>query len=302
MKQKPNHPKIPRKDPKMRRANIIEKDSKQIGTIEDLTSVFESIASTKVAKVRGKVELSKEFFRLLWASYRFVKIDPKTHITNRELNSNPKQVFIIVSAEGGLGGDIDHRLIETMLGDYDKKTTDIIVLGTHGATQLTQRNINFVHFFQVPDTDSYIDVSPVISAVNEYSKIFVYYEEYISLSNQAIKRIDLVATMRGLSEEQEYDNINLAENTIFEPSVDQIAEQMEETMMSLVLSQSILESSLAQAASRFNAMAVAKKRASELLGLYQLEYHRSKRADSDRRLREVMISIKGKKKHAGGGA
>ncbi len=286
----------------MRRANIIEKDSKQIGTIEDLTSVFESIASTKVAKVRGKVELSKEFFRLLWASYRFVKIDPKTHITNRELSSNPKQVFIIVSAEGGLGGDIDHRLIETMLGDYDKKTTDIVVLGTHGATQLSQRNIDFVHFFQVPDTDSYIDVSPVISAVNEYSKIFVYYEEYISLSNQEIKRIDLVATMKGLSEEQDYDEINLAQNTIFEPSINQIAEQMEDTMMSLVLSQSILESSLAQAASRFNAMAVAKKRASELLTLYQLEYHRSKRADSDRRLREVMISIKGKKKHARGGA
>jgi len=284
----------------MRRANIIEKDSKQIGTIEDLTSVFESIASTKVAKVRGKVGLSKEFFRLLWASYRFVKIDPKTHITNRDLSSNPKQVFIIVSAEGGLGGDIDHRLIETMLGDYDKKTTDIVVLGTHGATQLSQRNIDFVHFFQVPDTDNYIDVSPVINAVNEYSKIFVYYEEYISLSNQEIKRIDLVATMKGMSEEQDYDEINLAQNTIFEPSIDQIAEQMEDTMMSLVLSQSILESSLAQAASRFNAMAVAKKRASELLGLYQLEFHRSKRADSDRRLREVMISIKGKKKHAGG--
>jgi F0F1-type ATP synthase gamma subunit len=71
---------------------------------------------------------------------------------------------------------------------------------------------------------------------------------------------------------------------------------MERGMMSLALSQVILDSGLAQAASRFNAMAGAKKRAFELIALYNLEYHRSKRSESDRRLREVLTAIK-KKKH-----
>ena len=75
---------------------------------------------------------------------------------------------------------------------------------------------------------------------------------------------------------------------------------MEVTMMTLALSQAILESSLAQDASRFNAMAVAKKRASELLGDYQLEFHRAKRSESDRRLREVMVSLKKKRNTTGG--
>ena len=87
-----------------------------------------------------------------------------------------------------------------------------------------------------------------------------------------------------------------AQDTIFEPSLDEIADEMEKTMMTLVLSQSILESSLAQAASRFNAMAVAKKRAGELLSDYMLEFHRAKRAESDRRMREVMISLKKKQR------
>jgi uncharacterized protein YehS (DUF1456 family) len=43
-------------------------------------------------------------------------------------------------------------------------------------------------------------------------------------------------------------------------------------------------------------MAAAKKRASELVALYRLEYHRSKRSEGDRALREVMVSLK-KKKH-----
>lgn len=286
----------------MRRASTVEKETIQITTIEDLTGVFESIASTQVAKVKNKVELSGEFFQLLWSRYRSIRVDPRTQITNRGgADKNGKNAFVIISAEAGLSGDIDLRLIETMLQNYDAKTTDIIVLGSHGANQLTQRGVHFERFFQVPETDKYIDVSPVIQAVMPYSKIVVYYEEYVSLGVQEIKSIDLISSMKTLSETDANEtDIMTAADTIFEPSLDEIAERMEMTMMTIALSQTILESSLAQAASRFNSMAVAKKRATELLVDYHLEFHRAKRSESDRRLREVMISIKKKKAHARG--
>ena len=286
----------------MRRASAIEKESQQIATVENLTGMFESIASTQVAKVKNKVELSKEFFQLLWTRYSSIRIDPKTRITNRDISAdNPKKVFVLISAEAGLSGDIDQRLIETMLQNYDKATTDIVVLGTHGATQLSQQNIPFTHYFQVPETDKYIDVSPVVAVILPYSKVVVYYEEYVSLGVQEIKTIDLISRMRDMSETVDpNEDIITAQDTIFEPSLDEIADQMEATMMSLALSQTILESSLAQSASRFNAMAVAKKRAYELLALFQLEFHRSKRSESDRRLREVMVSLKKKKQSARG--
>ena len=47
----------------MRRAIIIEKEAGEINTIEGLTNVFESIASTQIAKVKTKEEMSKEFFQ-----------------------------------------------------------------------------------------------------------------------------------------------------------------------------------------------------------------------------------------------
>ena len=55
-----------------------------------------------------------------------------------------------------------------------------------------------------------------------------------------------------------------------------------------------------QAASRFNAMTVAEDRASEMLGEYTLEFHRAKRSESDRRLREVLVGIKKKRREAAG--
>jgi len=263
-----------------------------------LTGVFESIASTQVAKIKNKVELSKEFFRLLWQQYSAIRIDPAERITSESREEhNGRTVYIVISAEAGLSGDIDQRLIETMMQNYDKNTTDIIVLGSHGATQLTQRGVHFVHFFKVPESESYIDVSPVINAIRPYAGIVVYYEEYVSLGVQEIKTLDLISSMRAMSDSTEHDeNVITDKDTIFEPSLDEIAEQMEATMMTLAFSQTILESSLAQDASRFNAMAVAKKRAGELVQAYRLEFHRAKRSESDRRLREVMVSLKKKKR------
>ncbi len=281
----------------MRRASAIQKDSDEIGTVEDLTGVFESLASTQVAKIKNKVELSKEFFDLLWAKYSALRVDPKSRITHRDRQDNGRNVFVVISAEAGLSGDIDQRLIEIVLKDYDPKTTDLVVLGSHGAQQLMQRGISYKRYFRVPQSDNYVDVSPVIDAISPYRAATIYYEEYLSLGEQGIKKMDLIQTIKTMSESSEESLDVISENeTIFEPSLEEIADNMEQAMMSLAFSQAILESSLAQDASRFNAMAVAKKRAIELVNYYKLEFHRSRRSESDRRMREVMISLKRKRR------
>lgn len=280
----------------MRRPGTIEKEMNSIGTLKDLTSVFESLASTQVAKVKDKVQLSQAFFDLLWQRYTSLRVDPKKRITGREgIGDNGRNVLVLISAEAGLSGDLDMRMIESMQSDYDPTNTDIVVLGSHGASQLSQRGIPYIKFFQLPETDQYINVNPVIDIVRPYEKITVYYEEYLSLGEQEVRSINLVTSIQTMSEAADED-VMTADDTIFEPSLDEIADEMEASMMSLALSQVILQSGLAQAASRFNAMTVAEDRAGELLRDYTMEFHRSKRAESDRRLREVLVGIKKKRR------
>lgn len=281
----------------MRRPKAIQKDSEEISTVEDLTGVFETLATTQISKIKSRVEMSKEFFDLLWGKYSALRIDPESRLTNRQKYSNGRDVFVIISAEAGLSGDIDQHLIEMVLKDYEPKTTDIIVLGSHGAQQLMQRGVQYKRYFRVPTSDNYIDVSPVINAISPYRSAKVYYEEYVSIGVQDIKTIDLIQTIKTMGEgNEDGESIITEKDTIFEPSLEDIADIMETAMMSLAFSQVILESSLAQDASRFNAMAVAKKRAHELVDLYNMEYHRSKRSENDRQMREVMISLKKKKR------
>ena len=78
----------------MRRASAIEKDAGEITTVQDLTSVFESLASTQVAKVKNKVELSKAFFQLIWQRYSSIRVDPRTRITNRDTDDGEFHDFL----------------------------------------------------------------------------------------------------------------------------------------------------------------------------------------------------------------
>jgi F-type H+-transporting ATPase subunit gamma len=285
----------------MRRANLVEKDMRGIGTLKDLTNVFESLASTQVAKTKTNAQISKEFFDLLWQRYTALRIDPEKRITERDgVGDNGKKVLVLISAEAGLSGDLDMRMIESMQTEYKAADTDIVVLGSHGASQLSQRGIPYIRFFQVPESDKYIDVAPVIEVLMPYEEIAVYYEEYLSLGQQEVRRMDLVSSVKTMSDEVE-DGAMTDFDTIFEPSIEEIAYQMETSMMSLALAQAILQSGLAQAASRFNAMTVAEDRAGDLLRDYTMEFHRAKRSENDRRLRETLVSIKKKRRAQAGG-
>ena len=278
----------------MRRANIIEKDITSIGTLKNLTNVFESLASNQVAKVKHRAGLGHEFFQMIWKYYTAIRVDPKKRLLNRP-ETNGRTVFILISAEAGLSGDLDVRTIDAMQKKYNPETTDIIVLGSHGANQLSQREIPYIKFFQTPESDGFINVEPIINIVKDYSRIVVYYAEYISLGQQEVRTVDLLSQIQEMGENFE-EGIITDDDTIFEPSLNEIALRMEATMMNLALSQTILQSKLAQAASRFNAMTVAEDRASELLGDYKLEFHRAKRSENDKRLREVLVGIKKKRR------
>ena len=278
----------------MRRANIIEKDITSIGTLKNLTNVFESLASNQVAKVKHRAGLGHEFFQMIWKYYTAIRVDPKKRLLNRP-ETNGRTVFILISAEAGLSGDLDVRTIDAMQKKYNPETTDIIVLGSHGANQLSQREIPYIKFFQTPESDGFINVEPIINIVKDYSRIVVYYAEYISLGQQEVRTVDLLSQIQEMGENFE-EGVITDDDTIFEPSLNEIALRMETTMMNLALSQTILQSKLAQAASRFNAMTVAEDRASELLGDYKLEFHRAKRSENDKRLREVLVGIKKKRR------
>lgn len=264
-------------------------------TIVNLTSVFEGIASMRIAQTKNQVLQSQQFFKELWAIYSQLRVDSLFRYGRTQSEEViDKQLYIVITSEGGFSGDIDQKLIKTMLARFDATKQDIIVVGHHGAVQLNQAGVAFKKYFTLPSKDRNITVQPLIKEVRRYKSTVVFYQTYVSLMVQEVKDIDLSRAVQQQAKDitgraQEY----ISEATyIFEPSTFEVAAHLERSMLQIALSQVILDSKLAQYASRFRAMSMAKDRANDLHDSLGVLYNRTKRRIQDERLKEMINGLR----------
>lgn len=280
----------------MRMPADIEKDEKAMGTLVELTSAFEGIASMRIAQIKNQVLESTKFFDELWGIYSQLRVDSTFSFGRDDKTTTKiidKELFIIITAEGGFSGDIDQKLVQLMLKDYDKDKNDIIVIGHHGALQLAQRGVTYQKYFKLPNKDKNINVTPIIREVQQYRTTKCFYQEYVSLMVQDVKRIELSSAVRSKGTESDQAKDVISEDTyIFEPSTYAVAAHLERSMMQIAVSQLILNSKLAQYASRFRAMTASHQRADESKGELHLEYNRARRNIKDARLKEIINGMK----------
>lgn len=279
----------------MRRPQEIFKQIHQVDTIVELTGVFEGIASMRISQIKNQVLQSKDFFQELWRIYSQIRVDRTFGYGRSTLEAEiiDKELLVVITAEGGFSGDIDQKLIDWLISNYDKEKHEIIVIGHHGAVMLAQRGISIKRYFKLPVKDKNINVIPIIEEVQKYKTTTAYYQTYVSLMVQDVKRISLMAAVQKAGQEAKVGTeIISEENYIFEPSTYAVIDHLERSMLTIALSQVILESKLAQYASRFRAMTNANDKAKENSADVHLAYNRSKRALADERLKEIINGMK----------
>lgn len=281
----------------MSRLSEIEKDTQAMSTLVELTGVFEGIASMRIARVKNQVLQSTQFFKELWSIYSQLRVDSLFRYgredKDKDVQVSDKQLIITITSEGGFSGDIDQRLIDTMLRVYDPNKHDIIVIGRHGAVQLAQRNIKFKKYYALPANDGNINPTPITRHIQQYSDTIVYYQEYISLMNQVVESISINRAVAEIgSKSEKLENIISEETYIFEPSTYAVIGHLERSMLNIAVSQLILQSKLAQYASRFRAMSASHQAANDSLGKTRLKYNRTRRAIKDDRTKEIINGMK----------
>ncbi len=266
-------------------------------TILNLTGVFEGLASMRIASVKNQVLESQQFFSEIWHIYQQLRVDSLFRFGRTQHDDIiPKQLYIIITAEGGFGGDIDQRLIKLMLSDFNPDKQDIIVIGHHGALLLIQQHVTFKKYFTLPSRDKNINVRPLVQEVRRYQSTAVFYQTYVSLMVQEAKRIELQSAVaaqgKAVGKKGEEEEVISEDTYIFEPSTFDVVAHLERSMTEIALSQVILDSKLAQYAARFRAMSMAKDRASDLVNELRLDFNRTKRHIQDERLKEMINGMR----------
>lgn len=279
------------------RTRQLKDELQTVQVIEDLTEVFQNTASVKIRTIRQQVLSSKMFYNDLWEIYQQLRTE--TRITLRDAASNTKELFLFIASPAGLTGQNDEQIMADLKAHYHADRQDIVVIGSHGAQLLKQHGIKPIRAFEVPDITKSFTVGPIVDLIRTYESATAYYDAYISLTTQqAAKRQFLLEAQQLTAEEKAMIETGEAEiiasgNYIFEPSLEVAILTLEQTMLNTTVTQLLLESRLAQLASRFTNMTLAHERAVKQRKHTFLEFLSSKRTERDELTRQITIAARG---------
>lgn len=280
----------------MRKLSDLQRERNTMSTIVELTGAFEGISSMHISQIKDQVLASQKYFAELWGIYSQIRVDEFFHFGRSQSKVKPikKTLFLSITAEGSFSGDIDQKVINAMLKIYDPAKNDIVVIGAHGATQLKQRGVPYAKNFRLPSRDQNIDVAPVSAETQKYESTMVFYPSYVSLMNQQVKSIALSTEVaeRGKNITEKPEDIISDESYIFEPSTHAVVDHLESSMIQIMIGEIILESRLAQHASRFKAMNAAHTKSEESYSDVMLQLNRARRHTKDERTKEIINGLR----------
>lgn len=270
---------------------------RQYQVIGELSGALEGIASYRIRQIKDRVLLSKSFFQELYAIYLSLRVDKE--VTRRPTRN--KDLYIVITSTGGLSGVIDDKIVSRVMRDYTASTTDVVTIGARGSMLLRARDVKLVRTFGQPDITRPIDTTPIVALARQYQRTFVYYQEFETLSLQRSSRIELVLETQTLEKNSlpsgliNTDNIMLASDYLFEPTIEEVIEYLENVMLNITMTQLIFESQLAQFAARFTAMLTARTRAQQAQRDANMQYLSARRRERDESANEIVYAMRGLK-------
>ena len=116
-------------------------------SIDSITHILENIASIRIGQIKDEVLGSREFFQRLWAIFSQLRVSSKDLAGQNKQPKNSKPAVVLVTANAGLTGEVDTKLMTRVLTEVDPKATDFYVYGLHGEGLLLQRLIKPVKTF-----------------------------------------------------------------------------------------------------------------------------------------------------------
>jgi ATP synthase F1 gamma subunit len=268
----------------MKRSAQYQRKHENVVAIQKTATIFENVASIRIRQVKEQVLASRGFFERLWSIYTSLRVDEKEAQAFGHAATSDREVMVLISSNYSLVGQVDSRLVDSCLQAYDAKTTDLIVIGSHAGRILKDRGVTPTQVFPLPDITKPIDIENIVAVLAQYAAPVVYYPSYISLPEQRIVNFTLIEAVQTLSEAEQRERpegLIYAKECIFEPSEGELISYLESMMIQAILTEVILEASLAHFASRFTAMSFAEERAGDIdKGLVRMA-KRMKRLEHD---------------------
>lgn len=269
--------------------------------LRTILETYEEIAATRMARIRSSVLNSRNFLLEINAIFQQVKTSYKTQVDELMRNNklkdsskltfikrNGKTLYVFVSANTGLYGDIIRKTYEVFIETLKKEPGDVAILGKLGFEIFNAEGIKTpVTYFEFPDNkmDNAI-IQRIVENIIKYEKVLVFYEQF----NNVVSQSPIVTNISG--DPLPWEKGGPQARYFFEPSLEKIMEFFEKEIFASIFQQTIFESELAKFASRMVSLDFASENTKTRLKQVILAKNRIKHQENNKKQLGMFASMK----------
>ena len=259
---------------------------RSINATKKITSAMELIANVKLQKHRNLMSKNAEYTLMLKNTLGNI-VASDSQIENKFIikNDNPNELLFVITSDMGLCGAYNMNL---MKHEAINEARQIIVIGTHQYHWLKARNYPVINEICSSDSINFQGIKRLAQrAVDKYlnkeiGKISVLYTKFINTVSFEVEKAQVLPLIPS------DDYVKVKQETLFEPSANEILDELIPMMINNLIYNLLLESKTSEQASRRLAMENATDNATELNDKLVLAYNQARQSAITQEITEII--------------
>ncbi|MEA3355705.1 MAG: F0F1 ATP synthase subunit gamma [Patescibacteria group bacterium] len=224
---------------------INEKES--VEDLKGLLEVYEELSAKKMRTIRDRLIMTREFMDKLAELSHKVGVD-----LLQAFEGKKKTAGVLLSAQGGLYGDLIGRVFNDFLKFIDENKVEPIIIGSVGKKMFEKSRPKAQYLYlDLNETDGLEDELKEISKMLEsYVKITVFYGKFKNIAIQNTDKKEMAGKVFEIMSGAEKETGNKRTKFIYEPSVKLISNKFGQNILTSMFGNFWEEHELAKQASR----------------------------------------------------
>jgi len=292
----------------------IKRRIRSIKNTRQITRAMELVSAAKMRKAVQNALATRTYANLAWQMLTELssRTDQSHHPLLQKRETLKKVAVVVITSNRGLCGGFNHQLVQKMqkfIIEQQLKSVgleaDVVTVGKRGRDILLRQGSSIVAEFPKADiTTKTEDITPLAKLLmddylsGKYDKVLVAYTDFISAISQKprLKQIlpieqesgrqgvrkaesEFVATGHSLSDfNYEYT---------FEPSPDEVLEELLPRLLEIQIYQSLLESDASEHSARMLAMRNASEAAKDMIDSLTQAFNQARQASITTELADI---------------
>ena len=257
---------------------------KSIKSIQKVTSAMKMVAAAKLRTSQSNMEQCRPYSGKITSLLNDLMADCNSNdyalMNKRDVN---KTLYVVITSDRGMAGAFNTNILKKAQSDIDldsKENSVIIPIGKKSRDYFKNRNfnifsehiefwgdLNFNHAIKIGDEIVNLFLSQKVD------KVKIYYNEFKNLATQVIKNVDFLPL-----ENIDTETKTLATDRLYEPSKEQILNELIPKHINVQVWQYLLESYASEQAARMLAMENATDNAGEMIRELGLQYNKARQS------------------------